>query len=119
MIVFCAWGEYTRWKYMDGAVRITIRVRKYLWKVFVYDVCYVLYAAYMISNALSKRYVKLPITGLFLRMHRSVTRISETMNFVLTHAILIPLFILVGIAGMVYTVGVPIVLILAATGRIH
>jgi hypothetical protein len=49
---------------MDGTVQINIRVRKYLWSEFVHDVCYVLYAAIMISNALSKRYLKLSLRQL-------------------------------------------------------
>lgn len=49
---------------MDGTVQINIRVRKYLWSEFVHDVCYVLYATIMISNALSKRYFKLSLRQL-------------------------------------------------------
>ncbi len=49
---------------MDGTARITIRVRKYTWGEFVHDVCFVLYATIMISNALSKRYLKLSLREL-------------------------------------------------------
>lgn len=52
---------------MDGTVQVTIRVRKYTWGEFVHDMCYVLYAAIMISNALSKRYLKLTL-GQLLRV---------------------------------------------------
>lgn len=104
---------------MDGTVRITIRVKKYFWKEFVYDVCYALYAIYMISNALSKRYFKSPISGIYLRMYAAMTRFSVSMNVVYKNSILVFLLIMFGIAGLVYTAGVPIVLFLAATGRIH
>ena len=46
---------------MDGTVRLTFRVRKYMWSEFVHDVCYVLYATIMISNALSKRFLHLTL----------------------------------------------------------
>lgn len=104
---------------MDGTVRITIRVRKYLWKEFVYDVCYVLYAIYAILNALSKRYFKSPISGIFLRMHAALSRYSVSMNEVYKNSILACLLIMFGIAGLIYTAGIPIILFLAATGRIH
>ena len=57
---------------MDGTVNITIRVRKYTWGEFVHDVCYVLYAAIMISNALSKRYLKLSLRQFFLLITRII-----------------------------------------------
>lgn len=57
---------------MDGAVHITIRVRKYTWSEFVHDVCYVLYAAIMISNALSKRYLKLSLRQLLRATLRAI-----------------------------------------------
>ena len=59
---------------MDSTVRVTIRVRKYLWSEFVHDVCYVLYAAIMISNALSKRYLKLSLGQLFRIISRNFVR---------------------------------------------
>ncbi|MCX6791503.1 MAG: hypothetical protein NT149_00505 [Candidatus Gottesmanbacteria bacterium] len=46
---------------MDGTVQVRITVRKYLWSEFVHDVCYVLYATIMITNALSKRYFHLSL----------------------------------------------------------
>ena len=105
---------------MDDTVRITIRVRKYLWKDFVYDVCYVLYAAIMIANALSKRYLKLSLPGLHGRIQATVVWLfSESTNFIQTYVVLIPLLILFGVAGLAYTFGIPIILILAATGRIQ
>ena len=45
-------------------VRVSVRVRKYLWSEFVHDVCFVLYATLVISNALSKRYFKPSLTQL-------------------------------------------------------
>ena len=58
---------------MDGTVQVTIRVRKYLWSEFVHDVCYVLYATIMISNALCKRYLKLSIRQLAQGFYKAIT----------------------------------------------
>ena len=52
---------------MENVLRVRLTVRKYLWSEFVHDVCYILYAAIMISNALSKRYLKLSL-GQLLRV---------------------------------------------------
>ncbi len=42
---------------MENVLQIRLTVRKYTWHEFVHDVCFVLYAAIMISNALTKRYL--------------------------------------------------------------
>jgi len=57
---------------MDPTIRVTIRVRKYLWSEFVHDVCFILYATIMISNALSKRYLKLSLRQLYHLMVRVI-----------------------------------------------
>lgn len=88
---------------MDSAVRITIRVRKYFWKEVVYDVCSVLYAAYLNGDKVSKR----------------IFNASLSMSVVYKNSVLVFLLIMFGIVGLVYTAGVPIILLLAATGRIH
>lgn len=100
-------------------VRVSVKIRKYLWKEFVYDVCYGLYVTYMIANALSKRYLKHSISELYMRMHRFVVWASESIHYFLKISILIPFLILFALIGMVYTISVPIVLFLAATGRIQ
>ncbi|MBI3956119.1 hypothetical protein HY339_02590 [Candidatus Gottesmanbacteria bacterium] len=104
---------------MDRTLRITIRVRKYLWKDFVYDVCYVLYATIMIANALSKRYLKCSIPALCLRMRVPVVKLGESMDSILKNSVLFFLLISFGIAGLLYTAGIPIILFLAAMGRIQ
>jgi hypothetical protein len=58
---------------MDGTVQVNITVRKYLWSEFVHDVCYVLYATIMISNALSKRF-----------FHRSIPQLARGLYKILT-----------------------------------
>jgi hypothetical protein len=57
---------------MDGTVNITIRVRKYTWDEFVHDVCYVLYAAIMISNALSKRFLHISLRQLAVGFYKTI-----------------------------------------------
>ena len=57
---------------MDGTVRINIRVRKYTWSEFVHDVCYVLYATIIISNALSKRYLHLSLRQLARGFYKAI-----------------------------------------------
>lgn len=88
---------------MDGTVRITIRVRKYLWKEFVYDVCSALYAAYLNADKLSKR----------------IFNASLSMDVVYKNSVLAILLIMFGIGGLLYTVSIPIILFLAATEKIH
>jgi hypothetical protein len=53
---------------MSSTVRISIKVKPYRWKDFVHDVCFVLYAIIVISDALSKRY--------FHRTLRQLLRLS-------------------------------------------
>lgn len=105
--------------HMDGTVRITIRVRKYLWKDFVYDACYVLYAMYTIIDMLSRRYFKRPISTIFFRAYTAVSRFFMTANVVYKNTVLVCLLMMVGVAGLVYTAGIPILLFLVAAGRIQ
>jgi hypothetical protein len=104
---------------MDGTVQINIRVRKYLWGEFVHDVCYVLYASIMISNALCKRFFKLSIPQLYHRVVDPVAWVFGSAGSILKSSILILALILFGIIALMFTMGVPIVLFLAATGRIQ
>jgi len=103
---------------MVGTVQITIRVRKYTWNEFVHDVCYVLYAAIIISNALCKRFFKLSIPQLYHRMVDPIAWLVGNAADVLKSSILIFALILFGIFGLIYTVGLPIVLLLGALGKI-
>lgn len=48
---------------MDVSVHITIWVRKYSWKEFVYDVCNVLIGAYAIARTLLRWYYNFPFAG--------------------------------------------------------
>jgi hypothetical protein len=57
---------------MNRTVRVTIRVRKYLWSEFVHDACYVLYATIIISNALCKRYLKRSLRQLLQLTRRAI-----------------------------------------------
>lgn len=104
---------------MDGTVHITIRVRKYLWKEFAYDVCYALYAIYMIANALFKRYLKHSIPELYMRMHAILVKFPVLMDDVYKNSILVILLVMFGIGGLVYTASIPIILFLVAIGRIR
>jgi len=104
---------------MDGTVHITIRVRNYRWKDFVYDVGYALYAAYLIADKVSKRILHISAFGLFRRTYAALVKLPALMDVVYKNSILVLLLIMVGIGGLVYTAGIPIVLFLAATGRIH
>ncbi len=104
---------------MDGTLRVTIRVKKYTWKEFVYDVCFSLYAGYMISDALSKRYLKLSISVIYHRIRAAAARFFKSLNYIKKYVVLLSLLFFFGIAGLVYTVSIPIFLFLAATGRIH
>lgn len=103
---------------MDGTVQIRITMRKYLWSEFVHDVCYVLYAAIMISNALSKRFFKLSIPQVYHRVVDPIAWLVGNVADILKSSILILAFILFGIFGLIYTVGIPIVLFLAALGKV-
>ena len=103
---------------MDGTVQITIRVRKYLWSEFVHDVCYVLYASIIISNALCKRFFRLSIPQLYHRVVDPVAWLFGSAGSILKSSILILALILFGIFGLIYTVGLPIVLLLGALGKI-
>lgn len=104
---------------MDASAHITIWVRKYSWKEFVYDVYYVLFAACMITNALSKRYLKHSIPELYIRIHDAMAWFFVSMNFVLKNSIMVFLLIMFGVFGMVYTAGIPIILFFMAIGRIQ
>lgn len=112
-------GEYTWIMYRDGTVRITIRVRKYLWKDLVYDACYVLYGVYTIIDMLSRRYFKRPISTIFFRTHTAVSRFFVSADVVYKNSVLVFLLIMFGIGGLLYTVSIPIILFLAATGRMQ
>lgn len=104
---------------MDGTVHITVRVRKYLWKDFVYDVCYVLYGMYTIIDMLSRRYFKRPISTIFFRAYTAISRFFVSADVVYKNTILVMLLIMFGIGGLLYTVSIPIILFLAATGRMQ
>lgn len=106
-------------KYMDGTIHISIRVRKYSWKEFVYDVCYALYAMYMILDALSKRYLKSPVSGIFFRTHAAVSQLSISMSVVYKNSFLVILLVMFGIGGLLYTISIPVILFFVATGRIQ
>lgn len=104
---------------MDAGVRITVRVRKYLWSEFVHDVCYVLYATIMISNALCKRYLKRSIPQVYHLLVDPVARFFGKLESYLKTMLLIIIVIFIGIFALIYTVGVPIVFILGAMGKIN
>ena len=96
---------------MGGSVQVTITVRKYTWNEFVHDVCYVLYAAIMISNALSKRYLHLSLRQLY----NKIVFIPSLFAKALVYSGLIGL----GLVTMGSLFAVPVILFLAATGKIH
>ncbi|MEK7544098.1 MAG: hypothetical protein AAB557_04470 [Patescibacteria group bacterium] len=104
---------------MDSAVRITIRVRKYFWKEFVYDVCSALYGAYLTADKVSKRIFNVSIVTLCRRTYATLVKFPITMSVVYKNSILVILLVMFGIGGLVYTMSIPIVLFLAATGRIQ
>jgi len=88
---------------MDGTVQVTIRVRKYLWSEFVHDVCYVLYASIMISNALSKRFFHLSIPQLYHRIVDPVKRVIDTVGDFVKNVLLAILVILIGIIALAFS----------------
>jgi hypothetical protein len=89
---------------MDGTVQINIRVRKYLWSEFVHDVCYVLYATIMISNALCKRYFKLSIPQLYHRIVDPVARFVDIVGEFIKKVLLAIFIIIIGIIALAYSV---------------
>ncbi len=96
---------------MDGTLRVSIRVRKYLWDEFVHDVAYFLYATIIISNALSKRY-----------LHRSLQQLIDGIWAIPNFLAGVILLILAGAAGMVVMASmfaIPVILYLASTGRLQ
>jgi len=96
---------------MDGTVRVTIRVQKYTWHEFVHDVCFVLYATIMISNTLLKRYVHISLrqlVGYILALPRFIAHIMVYIGLAG-----------IGILVMASMFAVPVILFLAAIGRIH
>ncbi len=103
---------------MDGTVLVTIRIRKYTRDEFVHDVCYVLYATIMISNALCKRFFKLSIPQVYHRVVDPVAWFVGNVFDILKSSILITALILFGIFGLIYTIGLPIVLLLGSLGKI-
>lgn len=100
------------------SVRVSIKVRKYLWKEFVYDVCYFLYASYMISNALSKRFFKRQIEETLSIVFFPVIWLYNYSESVLKYSILAVVLLLAGGLALFFTFGIPIVLLLAALGKI-
>ena len=90
------------------AVRVNIKIRKYLWSEFVRDVIYVFYATSMISDVLFKRYFK-----------RSIPDMLQSAKSLLISAVLFLALLFAGIAGLAFTVGIPITLVLAGLGFIH
>lgn len=96
---------------MENVLRIRVTVRKYLWKEFVYDVVYVTYATLMISNVLAKRYLKLTLRQLYGKF----TSIPEF----IVRSILYITLAAAGVAVMATMFAVPVILFLAAIGRIH
>ena len=59
---------------MADAVTIRVKIKPYRWHEFVHDVCFVLYAVIMISNALSRRYFTLSLGQLFRLIRRYLNR---------------------------------------------
>ncbi len=104
---------------MDGTIHISIRVRKYFWKEFVYDACSVLYVAYLNADKVSKRIFNVSIFNICRRTYTTLVKFFESMNVVYKNSILVILLVMFGIGGLVYTISIPIVLFLAATGRIQ
>ena len=96
---------------MDGTVLVRITVRKYTWHEFVHDVCYVLYATLVISNALSKRF-----------LHVSFRQILQGIRYVPAQISKVGLYGLVGVVGVAVMASmfwIPVVLFLAAIGKIQ
>jgi len=104
---------------MDTTVRVTIRVRKYLWSEFVHDVCFVLYGAIVISNALCKRWFRLSIPQLYHRIRDPIVRAGQKVDEVGKKIVLIILVVFIGIFALAYTIMVPTVFILGSMGKIQ
>lgn len=89
---------------MDGTVQVRITVRKYTWHEFVHDVCYVIYATIVISNALCKRFFNLSIPQLY---HHIVDPVKRAIDFVgdfVKNVLLAILVIMIGILALAYSV---------------
>jgi len=85
------------------AVRVNIKIRKYLWSEFFHDVATMI----IIANALSKRYLK-----------RSIPDIFQSAEYFLKSAVLFLALFISGVVSLAVTFGIPIVLLLAALGKI-
>lgn len=58
---------------MSRTVSIKVSIKPYRWHEFVHDVCWVLYAGIIISNALCKRYLRRSLPQL-LRLFRRILK---------------------------------------------
>jgi hypothetical protein len=57
---------------MENVLQIRLTVRKYTWGEFVHDVCFVLYATIVISNALSKRFLHISLRQLAVGFYKTI-----------------------------------------------
>jgi len=102
-----------------STLRVNVKVRKYLWNEIVHDVAFVLYATIMISDALSKRFFNRPIGQTLSIVFFPVIWLYNFAEKILKYSLLAVVLLLAGGLALFFTVGIPIVLILAALGKIN
>ena len=80
---------------------------------------FALYATIMISDALSKRFFKRPIGQTLSIIFFPIIWLYNYAESILKYSILFLALLFAGIVGLAFTLGIPIILVLAGLGFIH